>query len=89
MPLKSVTVTPWNVSELVRLCLRKHDVDDAASLSTKSRDSEEDDDLDEEDEVVSLFCFSFSCHTKASAQVFCQGCVNVFVCFVEGANSPA
>ena len=52
MPLKSVTVTKWNVSELVRLCLRKHDADDNASRSTYN--NENDDGTDQEDEVVGV-----------------------------------
>ncbi len=47
--MKSVSVTQWNVSELVRLCLRKHDTEETAE--TQSEDSEEE--LEEEDEVVS------------------------------------
>ena len=47
--MKSVSVTQWNVSELVRLCLRKHDTEETGD--TQSEDSEEE--LEEEDEVVS------------------------------------
>ena len=49
VPLKSVTITKWNVSELVRLCLRKHDADDNLS---NAGSNESEDSLDQEDEVV-------------------------------------
>ena len=60
VPLKSVTITKWNVSELVRLCLRKHDADDNLS-NADSNESEES--LDQEDEVV-YFIYKYKTRTR-------------------------
>ena len=60
MPLKSVTITKWNVSELVRLCLRKHDADDNLS-NADSNESE--DSVDQEDEVV-YFIYKYKTRTR-------------------------
>ena len=61
VPLKSVTITKWNVSELVRLSLRKHDAEDNLS---NAGSNESEDSLDQEDEVVWYILFVNIKHLK-------------------------